>query len=166
MDQTICYLRIEDEALMLYKTRANDLYTNKWVPPGGCVEPFETPLECIVREYKEETGLKLVDIRYRGIANIKNWNIHSGIKKKFSQSNLFIYEANNARGEIRDPEEGCLKFINEQVIPSLPQRQGDPFIWSLVREVGTFRAYLGYNGEKLIYANALNLNNGQTQEFA
>ena len=30
---------------------------DKWVPPGGHIDPDETPTEAVVREFQEETGL-------------------------------------------------------------------------------------------------------------
>lgn len=32
---------------------------NKWIQPGGHIEQFENPLECAIREVKEETGLDI-----------------------------------------------------------------------------------------------------------
>ncbi|HVF69901.1 MAG TPA: NUDIX domain-containing protein [Xanthomonadales bacterium] len=32
---------------------------DKWIQPGGHIEHFENPIECAVREIKEETGLDI-----------------------------------------------------------------------------------------------------------
>lgn len=32
---------------------------NKWIQPGGHIEKFENPVECAIREVKEETGLDI-----------------------------------------------------------------------------------------------------------
>jgi 8-oxo-dGTP pyrophosphatase MutT (NUDIX family) len=36
---------------------------NKWLQPGGHVEPFENPLETAIREVKEETGIDISFLR-------------------------------------------------------------------------------------------------------
>lgn len=40
-------------------------FTKKWgqvyAPPGGKFETEEKPLDCILREYYKETGLKLIN---------------------------------------------------------------------------------------------------------
>lgn len=40
-------------------------FTKKWgqvyAPPGGKFETGEKPLDCILREYYKETGLKLIN---------------------------------------------------------------------------------------------------------
>ncbi len=42
-------------------------FTKKWdqvyAPPGGKFETGETPLDCIMREFYEETGLRLINPR-------------------------------------------------------------------------------------------------------
>ncbi len=40
--------------LLLIKHKRLD----KWLPPGGELEPHETPLEAAIRELREETGLE------------------------------------------------------------------------------------------------------------
>lgn len=52
-----------------------------WLPPGGCVEPNETPWEAVVREVLEETGLVLteercVDFAQWGVAGLFRYDEH------------------------------------------------------------------------------------------
>lgn len=36
---------------------------NAWAPPGGHIEPFETPVKASIREIEEETGLRLETVK-------------------------------------------------------------------------------------------------------
>jgi 8-oxo-dGTP diphosphatase len=40
-----------------------------WCPPGGKLEYGESPLECAVRETKEEAGIGIKDCRIVGVTN-------------------------------------------------------------------------------------------------
>jgi len=58
LNSTACYLKKDNIVLMIK-------FTKKWghvyAPPGGKFEEGETPLDCIMREFYEETGLTLVN---------------------------------------------------------------------------------------------------------
>lgn len=47
------YPRFGDRVLLIKHERLG-----KWLPPGGELEPGETPLEAAIRELREETGLE------------------------------------------------------------------------------------------------------------
>ena len=66
---TLAYIRHENEVLLLYRNKKkNDFHEGKYVGIGGRMEPGETPLECIIREVKEETGYFFSEsqIHFRG----------------------------------------------------------------------------------------------------
>ena len=45
--------RFEKRVLLIFHKRLQ-----KWLPPGGEMNPGETPLECAARELREETGFE------------------------------------------------------------------------------------------------------------
>ena len=66
---TLAYIRYQDEVLLLLRNKKEkDFHEGKFVGIGGRLEPGETPLECIIREVKEETGYAFNSetIKYRG----------------------------------------------------------------------------------------------------
>jgi len=57
----------DDEGRILLQLRADN---HQWCLPCGWVDPNESPMQCAVREAKEETGLdvralELIDVYYR-----------------------------------------------------------------------------------------------------
>lgn len=48
-----------DEVLMLRRSQAKNFGAGKWEPVSGSAQPYESPLEALLREVFEETGLSV-----------------------------------------------------------------------------------------------------------
>ena len=109
LNSTVCYLKRGNKVLMLK-------FTKKWgqvyAPPGGKFEIGESPLDCILREYYEETGLKLINPKLQGMSY---W-------KDNAEGIIFIYVAKEFEGNLNfKSEEGYIEWINIEDLPNLKQ---------------------------------------------
>lgn len=66
---TLAIIRSRNEVLMINRNKAP--WQGCWNGIGGKLEPGESPVTCVTREIWEETGLKVNEPLYRGIAS---WN--------------------------------------------------------------------------------------------
>lgn len=57
--------RVEDSRgrILLVRMNSESAWTSHWVTPGGGAEPRETPREAILRELREETGVRVRRLR-------------------------------------------------------------------------------------------------------
>lgn len=109
LNSTVCYLKKDNKVLMIK-------FSKKWgqvfAPPGGKFETGETPLDCIIREYKEETGLTLINPKLQGISY---W-------KDTAEGIIFVYIAENFEGNLlKSSEEGQLEWIKIDDLLSIKQ---------------------------------------------
>ena len=70
--------------------KEKDLNEGKWIGIGGKLEPGETPLQCVARETREETGLAITDFVMRGIIYF-----HSDI---WESEKMYLYSATLSAG--------------------------------------------------------------------
>ncbi len=104
-----CYLKRKNQVLMIH-------FTKKWghvfAPPGGKFESGETPLDCMMREFQEETGLILKHPRLQGISY---W-------KDSTEGMIFIFVADEATGHLKkETEEGTLTWISLEELGTIHQ---------------------------------------------
>ena len=144
---TLCYIERDGAYLMLHRTKkANDENYDKWIGIGGKFEAFESPYDCVLREAKEETGLTLISLRYRGIVTFVSDQMPVA-------EYMHLFTADAFTGEIRECDEGDLEWIPIEDLLKLPMWEGDKiFLRLLQTEEPFFSLKLVYEGEKLTEA--------------
>ena len=148
-DTTLCYIERDGQYLMLHRTKKkDDANHDKWLGIGGHFEPGETPLDCVLREAREETGLTLLDARYRGIVHFRS--------DTWPDEDMHLFTAARFEGEMRACDEGDLEWIDKSRLLELTLWEGDRiFLKLLDTEAAFFDLTLEYHGEALAAA-ALN----------
>ncbi|MFD2705568.1 NUDIX hydrolase [Salibacterium lacus] len=123
---TNCFLHNTKDVLLLQKPSRN-----WWVPPGGKMERGESVREAVLREYREETGLTLLDPLLRGVFTFMVMD-H---KDLFSEWMMFSFEARSSRGTmLEESPEGKLEMVPVQRTAGLPMAEGDRTIFRHVLE--------------------------------
>ena len=144
VNSTLCYIERGGKYLMLHRVKKeNDQNRDKWIGIGGKFERFESPEDCILREAREETGLTLTDLRYRGIVTFvcDTWE---------DAEYMHLFTTTQFEGELRECDEGNLEWISKARLYSLPMWEGDRIFLDLLDEDAPFFSLkLVYTGEKL-----------------
>jgi 8-oxo-dGTP diphosphatase len=96
-----------------------------WVAPGGKVEMHEAPLECAIRELREETGLIAHRMTLRGLVTEVS-------PRDDYQWLLFIYVTDEAQGELIQCQEGHLAWVDVDAVSLLPIPQADAIFFPRV----------------------------------
>ena len=138
---TLCYIEKDGKYLMMHRIRKkNDINHDKWVGIGGHFEEGESPEECLVREVYEETGLRLVSYRFRGIVTFVSEE-SSGTSGDgtdvggMDTEYMFLYTADDFLGQIPQGDvcnEGHLEWIDKKKVCDLPIWEGDKVFFRLL----------------------------------
>ncbi|MBQ8109278.1 MAG: 8-oxo-dGTP diphosphatase [Clostridia bacterium] len=143
---TLCYIQRGSAFLMLHRTKKErDDNRDKWIGIGGHIEPGETPMDCILRECAEETGLTLLDCRYRGLVRFRN--------DAYPDEDMHLFTATRFSGDMIECDEGELAWIDKDRWFSLTLWEGDRIFLRLLDERDSFfELTLIYHGEALVRA--------------
>lgn len=144
LETTLCYIENNGRVLMLHRVKKKeDINKGKWIGIGGKLETGETPLKCIIREAKEETGLQLLNPVLRGIVYFNS--------DLYPSEKMYLFTCTEFKGTLKECDEGILKWIEKEKILSLPLWEGDKiFLKALNRGETNFELTLDYNGDTLV----------------
>lgn len=142
LQTTLCYYERDGKTLMLHRVKKkNDVNHDKWIGIGGKIEPGETPQDCMLREFAEETGLTLTAWSYRGVVTF--------ISEDWTEE-MHLFSATAADGTLRACDEGELEWVQTDALTRLPVWEGDKVFLRLMRQGRPFfHLTLVYEGERL-----------------
>ena len=143
-NSSLCYIEKDGAYLMMHRTKKEvDENSGKWIGIGGGFEEGETPDECAAREIKEETGLTVRDLAYRGIVTF--------VSDEWGTEYMHLFTSSSFTGELTECDEGDLEWIDKNRICDLTLWEGDRvFLDLLAKDAPFFSLKLVYKGEKLI----------------
>ncbi|GAB6189093.1 8-oxo-dGTP diphosphatase [Marinitoga arctica] len=124
----ICYAENEENEILMLE-RINEPFAGHLVPPGGKVEENENIVKAIKREFLEETGFSLNNLRLKVFTSEEGPDHYNWI--------LFIFLGEVKKGELKYCNEGILKWvskdklfeenltnIDKKIIPYLYEKEG------------------------------------------
>ncbi|MCU9593212.1 8-oxo-dGTP diphosphatase [Caldibacillus thermolactis] len=115
-----CIYVKDGNVLLLQKPRRN-----WWAIPGGKMEPTETVKQAVLREYWEETGIRIKDPQLKGIYTFLMKNDEGKIRE-WMMFNFYTNTGVGIQKEVTD--EGILKWHSIKEIQHLPMAEGDRLI--------------------------------------
>lgn len=145
---TLCYIEKDGAYLMLHRTKKeNDINQGKWIGVGGHLEVHETPEECVRREAREETGLTLSSLSFRGVVHFSSGE---------AEEEMFVYTSDRFLGELIECREGELAWIRKEKIMDLNLWEGDRiFLPLLMGDNQFFRFSLCYTEDGHLISDPL-----------
>ena len=145
-NSTLCYVIRGDQVLMLHRVKKkNDVNKDKWIGIGGKFEAEESPDECLLRECREETGLRLTSCQCRGVVTF----LQEGGEGEY----MYLFTAEEFEGNLHDCPEGDLQWVSREFLYRLPMWEGDRIFLDLLwRNAPFFLLTLRYRGEVLTQA--------------
>lgn len=146
INTTLCYIEQDGKYLMLHRVKKeNDLNHDKWIGIGGKFEDKESPEDCILREAKEETGLTLTHMEYRGLVTF--------VSDQYQTEYMHLFWADGFTGQLRECDEGNLEWISREQLRAIPMWEGDAIFLRLLEERAPFFSLkLRYKGDTLAEA--------------
>ncbi len=146
---TLCYIEKDGAYLMLHRIKKEkDINKDKWIGVGGHFLENESPEECLLREVQEETGLRLLSWRLRGVITF--------MTDVYQTEYMFLYTADSFAGELVEADactEGRLEWVEKSRLHTLPLWEGDKIFFDLLeRDEAFFSLKLRYEKDRLAEA--------------
>ncbi|MBI5743771.1 MAG: 8-oxo-dGTP diphosphatase [Elusimicrobia bacterium] len=140
---TLCYVRRNGRTLMLHRVKkADDVHEGKWNGLGGKFEPGESPEDCVIREIREESGLKIKSPVLKGVLTFPDF-------AKGDDWYVFVFTASEFTGRLIDSDEGNLEWIHDRDLLKLNLWGGDRVFLPLLKRRGHFSGKFHYRNGRL-----------------
>lgn len=136
---TVCMIQDNDKVLLL--DRQHDHFKG-FIPPGGKVDFPESFVESAIREVKEETGLEVSNLIFKGIYEYVN-------PEKNDRYIIFNYLTKEFKGDLlNESPEGIPIWVPIKEMDSLPIQKSIRRRIPLFFKEGTFEIQVTWDNEK------------------
>lgn len=124
---TLCYLIKDGKYLMLHRTKKEqDINAGKYIGVGGHVEEGESPVDCIKREIKEETGLTVNTLNTRGYITFVMGD---------ETEHAVLFTSDDFGGQLTENcDEGVLTWVDIDKVMDLNLWEGDKVFLKILQE--------------------------------
>jgi 8-oxo-dGTP diphosphatase len=140
VEATLCVI-IRDGRILLQRKAVGRFGEGKWNGAGGKLEPREDPVDGVIREVLEETGLRIRAPRRHGMLDhffgdrsAPAWSVH-------------VFSATNFEGEPVGGEEGELRWFPVEEIPYGEMWEDDLYWLPLLLDGKDFDGSFYFNGD-------------------
>lgn len=153
---TICFLKHANEYLLL--NRRKPPLMGRWNGVGGKLAPNESPLDCVLREVFEETGIALSSATYKGVVS---WKLDGDVAGGMYAYVAELPETFERPLTPRRVEEGILDWLsldwmlhpkNEGIAENVPQ-----FLPYMLEHEQPIQHVFTYEGDRVIQYERLPL---------
>lgn len=135
---TVCMIQDNDKVLLINRTHDD---FKGYLPPGGKVDFPESIVEGAIREVKEETGLNVKNLMYKGLYEYVN-------PTTLDRYMIFNYITNEFEGDLlENPPEGELRWIDISDLEKMPMQESIRRRIPLFFETGTFEIQVVWDEE-------------------
>lgn len=121
VNRTLILITNGDHVLLMKRALTKRIFPGYYNGVGGHIERDEDPLSCAVREIREETGLTVHRVRFRGVYNIDAGDANGIV--------LFIFTAESNTRDVIFCDEGTLEWIPLDAVQRLNLVEDLPLIW-------------------------------------
>ncbi|MCE4051401.1 MULTISPECIES: 8-oxo-dGTP diphosphatase [Bacillaceae] len=133
---TVCMIQKDEKVLLL--NRQHDHFKG-FIPPGGKVDFPESIVQSAIREVKEETGLEVSNLIYKGLYEYVNPVVNDRYM-------IFNYITRDFKGELlEDGPEGKANWVNIEEAYNLPMQPSIKRRFPLFFKDGTFEIHVVWN---------------------
>ena len=165
-ETTLVHLIRDGCVLMMHRiSKKDDINHGKWIGVGGKFEKGETPEECMRREVREETGLRIDSYRYCGIVTFVSDEDETEYMHLFTvtgfhdRKGVYVCDGKSAPGSmeigLKKCDEGALEWLPKEELTRIPHWAGDRIFLPLILDavVPFFSMKLVYREGELIHAS-------------
>lgn len=132
---SMCAVIDADRVLMIKREKS----WKGWAFPGGHLENDESMEACVRREIKEETGIYLDELEFKGIAHIYN----PETKKRHM---IFSYLSHSYHGEVNELcDEGKIEWVPIVAVKEKQLSEGMEYRIPIFLEKGVHELYIEWN---------------------